>query len=781
MTALTMFLPSIPVSSGKHLPALFNIYTRMLFWDRERILSPSLRRDSMEKDNTDDSEPQIGEKSAWEKLSYSFESDDETLPELSNYFTFLYGLYPINFMSYIRKPSRYLRHANFPGADDIEVEPSEIRQRSEPFRRLHLLHPNFFTLTIESELTDANRWMKSPTSDVVTACMALCVLVGHIASTNPSTIRLSSLHSARESNRDIPSQPLVSHDLDDNYSSPRLSGASSGNIGNVSWRNTTSTIVASPDAVAELSALRRLSSRNSQSVSSDLNSPTSQPQDVRSDSPGMHNLALSHSHGGVQDMLNSQKSLHGNLQQSLPNESSTTVSSAQLNDSSMTVDSYLQSLAQHPPRSPSLRPSAHDGQSNIGYLHREIMLLKNDLNFERYLKQQHLAHIGQLRRMQVREATVEAETQNLINSNKILKGKLDEAKSITIQIKKEFEKSRAQSRKWEADLTAKLRAIKEDQKQWLAESESLREELVATKEYCEQLKQLVISSEARELSSSRKLQSVQVELGELDKLRADVERLTEQLRGFQAQERENERVKASEDVALTKIELLEMQLKARDNELQKTRKANVREIDSLRSQLEMATTGVNSKQTKNFQSMLDSALAASRSRLTEAQKAHAHLLKQYTALEQQYLNLQEQQDSTGPLLGEGMQSYMSESPTSEYRRDPYHSHFDDRRDIFRTSDDSAEFRRDPYRDMSDVSPRSSTPTRMPMRMDATMRSSTASSSSHGILRTISRGGSDAGVGSANGETDKAGPVKIKPQSEIRVYGRGSLLRDTHFF
>src|SRR6266536_2812443 len=172
MTALVMFLPHIPSSLASYLPALFNIYSRMLFWDRERR-APDITKVEQDDSRSEKSQQVSEDGKSWVKLAYLLESEDEIVPELLHYFTFLYGLYPINFMSYIRKPQRYLRHAGFPGADDLDIEPSEIRARSEPFRQVHLLHPNFFILTIESELTDTNRWMKSEAADVVAECMAL--------------------------------------------------------------------------------------------------------------------------------------------------------------------------------------------------------------------------------------------------------------------------------------------------------------------------------------------------------------------------------------------------------------------------------------------------------------------------------------------------------------------------------------------------------------------------------------------------------------------------------
>jgi solute carrier family 25 protein 16 len=403
MTALIMFLPHIPSSTAQHLPALFNIYSRMLFWDRERrSLEPHPPTEDDEKSEKD---AVISEQDqSWDKLPYLLESEDEQVPELLHYFTFLYGLYPINFMSYIRKPQRYLRHASFPGADDLDVEPTEIRQRSEPFRRLHLLHENFFLRTIESELTDNNRWQRSEAADVVAECMALYVPgdddqeINHRSKAAPKKIVVDS---------DIPEQPLLDEETVTPYQSRHTS-----------WRNTTSTAVASPTEMRH-SSLHRKYSQTSQSMPSIADSPCHQASD-RHDSPTIPpTMMASPSNNQLSDMLNTQKSIRGSLYQSLTNESVASLALSNTAHDSTHVAAYLESLG--PQRSPSLRPTTNDPNLKVAYLHREIQLLRNDLNFERYLKQQHLSHIGQLRRQQIREARVEADTQNLINENRGLK------------------------------------------------------------------------------------------------------------------------------------------------------------------------------------------------------------------------------------------------------------------------------------------------------------------------------------------------------------------------
>ena len=90
------------------------------------------------------------------------------------YFTYLYGLYPLNFVSYIRKPRRYLKNVDFPSSDAFDLDQTVIRSRTDQFRQMHLLHPNFYNMTVEEELIDP-KWPKMDPADVVGECQALCV------------------------------------------------------------------------------------------------------------------------------------------------------------------------------------------------------------------------------------------------------------------------------------------------------------------------------------------------------------------------------------------------------------------------------------------------------------------------------------------------------------------------------------------------------------------------------------------------------------------------------
>jgi solute carrier family 25 (mitochondrial carrier protein), member 16 len=197
------------------------------------------------------------------------------------------------------------------------------------------------------------------------------------------------------------------------------------------------------------------------------------------------------------------------------------------------------------------------------------MLLKNDLNFERYLKQQHLSHIGHLQRKHIKEATAEAETQNLINTNKTLKAKLEEAKKAYTASRQEALKSKSQAKKWEAELNSKIRTLREEQKAWRAEEDSTKKALQAAKEEADHLRKLLAENEADGLRNRQKLQSMTAEMEEVNKLRTFVDHLSNKLNQYEARSEEYEMRKHSEEAALAQVERIKLRLQSREQEAQK--------------------------------------------------------------------------------------------------------------------------------------------------------------------------------------------------------------------
>lgn len=630
LTALIMLLPHMPSALVPHLPTLFNIYARLLFWDRERTGAIELPSHESE------------QKSDWEVCVYDSATEGLFVGNLSQYYTMLYGLYPINFMDYIRKPQRYLRHANISNADDIEVQPTEIRHQSEIFRRCHLLHPNFFTLTIESEKTDFSRWIKSDAAEVVTDCIGLCT-TAEIEQfvDNGSVLEARSPDAAQFPGRKKPDTLLLSN-----------------SVSKVdSWRNAQ---LASLDGAGAPSMIRR-ASHSSQRSNRDGHDPKLH-QNAESPTP----LTQSPSHTQLQDLIKSNKAIKSGLHQSLANES---VASLTVSHADSAADRSIGQSVPPPPIPHSSDPPAptSDFRTQISYLQNQILLLQTELRFERYLKQQHITHIGDLRSRQVEEAATEAETQNLIMMNRSLKSRYEDAKKAEMQVRKESEKSRALVKNREADFQTKMRNLREESKKTQAELNSVKEELEIAKTERLKLRNMVSQAEVRELSWKQNMQSIEIHGAEIDRLKAEVERLTLSERDNQAKELARDKAVNEASQADTKIMELRMLLDAQRREVERTKTLFQSQVGTLQEQLNEAQEE-RSRPNGSTHLAVEGALAASRAKQAELQKQNDLLHRKYKVLQSSLLDM----NSAAPLSVEQSRSQDAElnqrskisSPTS---------------------------------------------------------------------------------------------------------------------
>jgi hypothetical protein len=613
LVVLIMFLPHIcgVLTSNHHLEKLFLIYSRILCWDKLR----SDNEKDGDMDDPDDSSDEENEEvegeseQAWEQVQQSMDYPDSSPPTLMHYFTFLYGLFPLNFLSFVRKPRRYLKSLNFPGARDFDLDQDLIHSRTEPYRRVHLLHPNMFTTTVEDELS-VNRWLKSDPAAVVIECMDLCVAVS-------STLE----DPGPPPNAALPPVPAIPSQfaLDDQ-------DATTVHDSDESWRNTQSTMnVPSSEApsVPEISDIPPRS-KSLKSMAS-MASPLLKGRDMM-DSPTL-------------------PPTKDTKQPEFPSPPASVP--PKFISQQHSLDSFAQSLVGH-------NQSTHNDFRNhtMASLQREIMLLRNDLNFERYLKLQHLAHIGQLQRKHIKEATAEAETQNLINTNKTLKARLTKANELYAQLKKETLTSRSQSKKWESELHSKVRSYKESEKTWNSDEGGLRFELQRTQSDYEELKKIVERAEAEQLKAQQRTKALEYELGDYGHLRRELENAQDKLIRFEDERKELHTLMQERNDLRNNLEIANLRLNSREQERERTIKAYERRIMDLETRLQMSDRNISKpgQLPSSVQQMLDSALAASNAKLQQLKKTHYKLLEQYTELQMKYHDLEgEQQAELGQL------------------------------------------------------------------------------------------------------------------------------------
>ena len=139
--------------------------------------------------------------------------------------------------------------------------------------------------------------------------------------------------------------------------------------------------------------------------------------------------------------------------------------------------------------------------SDASFLRRELQLLRNELSFERYLKQQHAAAISQLKRERIKAVTVEAETATLINANRSLQKRLNDVSKVNEKMQRETQARKIHTKQSEDQLTAKMRALRAS----LADQGVLEARAQKATQDIEQLRQLLVESELREVRAREEL------------------------------------------------------------------------------------------------------------------------------------------------------------------------------------------------------------------------------------------------------------------------------------
>jgi hypothetical protein len=565
LTSLIMLLPHIPASLASNLPRLFLIYSRLLCWEKFSPLSTESQRelvtDDRIADSDEDERDDIGVDPNWRKFRSKPGLVEATTPEVMTLFTYLYGLYPLNFMSYIRKPRKYLKNVDFPGADDFDLDQTVIRSRSDQFRQVHILHPNFYNLTIDEELADP-KWPKMEPADVVADCHGFCMNLRsphtHMTPGPPPNARL-------------PDLPPISDRIQGTLS-PTMSHTSLRSFN--SWKDTATAI--SGDA-----------GTGAQSVLSD-NDVSVEPLRLRAKSD------------------------------------------VSIVKSGPTIDDF--------PPVPAMRADGPPPATNLAFLQRELTLLRNELNFERWHKAQYSQHIGQLMRKNVKDATVEAETLNLINANRTLKQQLEQVHNAREATLKDSALTRKQVNNLEANMAERLQKLKKEQEVWTADADELRRLRAEMKQY----RDLLSAAEARELDQTHRVEIMKRDMESWEKLNNDLQEAKGKVRELQYKEFDYDTAKREVELLTSEKQNLHMRLQRHEQERDRMRKIHSDRIAELEAQ---AFSAQNPRRGSTFPgSDAQAAIAEANNKLAQLKKAHSRLLDKYTDLELEYSSVKSQLD-----------------------------------------------------------------------------------------------------------------------------------------
>ncbi|CBQ72314.1 conserved hypothetical protein [Sporisorium reilianum SRZ2] len=174
--------------------------------------------------------------------------------------------------------------------------------------------------------------------------------------------------------------------------------------------------------------------------------------------------------------------------------------------------------------------AAHSVGSDVSVtslLQRENLLLRNELNFELYLKEQHLRHIGRLHREKVTDTALEAERQNLYHTVRTLRASNAAQHAELERCRAEAAATKARHVQWEADLNNKLKAYREERKAWTTEARQLKAQAEEDAANIVSLTRQLEESGAQLFELKTKMESDEPRLAKLEQYEAKIAQLTE--------------------------------------------------------------------------------------------------------------------------------------------------------------------------------------------------------------------------------------------------------------
>ncbi|KAI6109578.1 Hamartin protein-domain-containing protein [Pisolithus sp. B1] len=110
----------------------------------------------------------------------------------------------------------------------------------------------------------------------------------------------------------------------------------------------------------------------------------------------------------------------------------------------------------------------------VAQLQREVLLLRNELNFELWLSRQNVQHIGRLHQDRVLSKNAEVERQGLCNKLRQYKAQVQSLEREIREHKEQSSSAKTKYADWNNELQKKLRELREEKKRWVSEEAALR-------------------------------------------------------------------------------------------------------------------------------------------------------------------------------------------------------------------------------------------------------------------------------------------------------------------
>ncbi|KAK4049720.1 hypothetical protein OIV83_003995 [Microbotryomycetes sp. JL201] len=494
---LQIFLVALPVIIGDHLFGIMAVYARAVSWDM-----PGVEESIEPTDKIND------------------EAFDGPPPNPLDLFTILYGIYPCNFIAFVKDANAYLRSKEWKAPAGSSLTTGVVRERSNPLIRRHALHPALLVGDVNSELTDTTRWRKLETADVMAECHRnliqelviddddddfqdlddvdpnglaqegeLFLAAGRSRARQRRTPFAQDLHDLlRLSTSRKSSAHSRPRDTSARQTEPQIPTARNASIAAASRSRSPTPALPTNTHFTNFQAFH---SANSPSQSpgrsvSRLRQSDFDPIAFQGSLASAESSApTSRAHSRASSIINSPMSPLGTHSATMPssgaeptlsrsNSKATQATSATSGAASGTTVSNVAGG----PSSSLLLQGLHGSivgvtASQIHKLETEIILLQGEVAFQTYLKQLHIAHMGTLHREKVLESGAEAERQVLYRTIRTLRAQLKQTKASLDQIRSETGATKAN---WTAhidDLKERLKNLRDTRIKWEQERKEL--------------------------------------------------------------------------------------------------------------------------------------------------------------------------------------------------------------------------------------------------------------------------------------------------------------------
>ncbi|PPQ72091.1 hypothetical protein CVT24_008378 [Panaeolus cyanescens] len=173
----------------------------------------------------------------------------------------------------------------------------------------------------------------------------------------------------------------------------------------------------------------------------------------------------------LQDMIDTTIALKSNLDIEVVQPSSSWASTVYANSSPPTA-------TLGPTNSPLPALTEEDNASHVAQaisgLQREVLLLRNELNFELWLSRENAKHIARLYQDRILMRTAEAERQGLYNKLRKYRAQVNSLESELREHRQRASTDKNKYADWNTELVKKLKEFREEKKNWNLEAAALR-------------------------------------------------------------------------------------------------------------------------------------------------------------------------------------------------------------------------------------------------------------------------------------------------------------------